>query len=279
MTFVKQNKTIGTSSRSVGIAGLVLGAGALLLPMTSHADFVSFAGSGPAGATLASNTATFGSITATATGNSTGQTFLTQRNASNERGLGVCSRTADNRCVGDSKPNGGIEGWGGDQDELDNAGTDINGPTTTSETITLTTTSVWGGLFAVSSLDGNEGGVVKWFNSSNTLLGSVAFGTGFDANNGATISRATNPPTPWGGLTGTEVNTYVLDLTGANGWNPNAAEVVFSAGGEYGEKNGPNDYMVAGASVVPIPAAVWLFGSALVGFVGLGRRAAAARAA
>ena len=39
-----------------------------------------------------------------------------------------------------------------------------------------------------------------------------------------------------------------------------------------GTDDGNNDAAVAGVSIVPIPAAVWLFGSALVGMVGMGRR-------
>ena len=48
--------------------------------------------------------------------------------------------------------------------------------------------------------------------------------------------------------------------------------------GDFGQQNGrtTTDLYVAGINEVPLPAAVWLFGSALLGLAGLRRRKLAA---
>ncbi len=57
-----------------------------------------------------------------------------------------------------------------------------------------------------------------------------------------------------------------------------AAKFSYILGWEDLKSNGDNDYndMVVGAKVVPIPGAVWLFGSGIAGLLGLSRRKAKA---
>lgn len=77
---------------------------------------------------------------------------------------------------------------------------------------------------------------------------------------------------------------YAVAAVGSNGdggyadwtFEPILAQTIefTAATGSLFEDDAQNDYAVAGAgvSVVPIPAAAWLFGSALMGLVGFGRR-------
>ncbi|MGB5834140.1 MAG: hypothetical protein WBG92_19440 [Thiohalocapsa sp.] len=58
----------------------------------------------------------------------------------------------------------------------------------------------------------------------------------------------------------------------ATGLSVFADQLVFSMAANTGRDDGVADAAVAGITTVPIPAAAWLFGSALVGMVGMGRR-------
>ncbi len=65
-------------------------------------------------------------------------------------------------------------------------------------------------------------------------------------------------------------NTFANVISAINGGNYNIALHVRSIGGEQG---GSDSYVVGGPpSAVPLPAAGWLFGSALVGLMGLRRK-------
>lgn len=57
------------------------------------------------------------------------------------------------------------------------------------------------------------------------------------------------------------------------GLNVTVDKIIFSAADIFGE-DGTNDFALAGISAVPVPAAAFLFAPALVGFMGLRRRAA-----
>lgn len=84
----------------------------------------------------------------------------------------------------------------------------------------------------------------------NTLQGSAVF-TAADAN----------PPSADGGW-----------LTGLMPANAVADELRFFMAANSGLDDGNADAAVAGMTVVPIPAAAWLFGSALAGMAGIGYR-------
>jgi len=67
------------------------------------------------------------------------------------------------------------------------------------------------------------------------------------------------------GVTGDSIATYATD--GSTGGQPNSGS-LFSA---KVSSTGPGAF-IGGGSPVPVPAAVWLFGSGLLGLIGLARR-------
>lgn len=70
------------------------------------------------------------------------------------------------------------------------------------------------------------------------------------------------------GVAGDTINSYAL---GSN-LNPAAAEFFAAHIAGFDMTDGVTSAQFAGSSPVPVPAAVWLFGSGLIGLVGLARR-------
>ncbi len=97
----------------------------------------------------------------------------------------------------------------------------------------------------------------------NATAGVVNFG--FTGNGGLT---ATNTISPEVNIAFIENVDFIKDAEG----NPFAFLVGFNDGGS--EDADFDDYVVGinEVSAVPVPAAAWLFGSALIGFAGFGRR-------
>lgn len=116
-------------------------------------------------------------------------------------------------------------------------------------------------------------------------------GTGCDTNPSCVI---TNPSDPGFGAAGTwNINmggTGTLDnastgfgsslyfyyITGGGTTLSNASKTIFANATGDGKwslaSNGTATYAIPGVSAVPVPAAAWLFGSGLVGLVGIARR-------
>jgi len=81
----------------------------------------------------------------------------------------------------------------------------------------------------------------------------------------------------WGGTTGIDV-VMVWDIVGntytSSDWNSSGTPGAGMLDGPFGGFSA-NFNMTAAPSAVPVPAAVWLFGSGLLGLVGVARRKAA----
>jgi hypothetical protein len=99
------------------------------------------------------------------------------------------------------------------------------------------------------------------FLSGNTLLELATPSVGFTAEgvlNGFVINNS-----PAGGT-----NNFCYNFPGRSCQNGNFASEV---DGQFSALNGPGQF---GLAQVPVPAAAWLFGSALLGLVGIKRRKA-----
>ena len=181
---------------------------------------------------------------------------LYQRMGGTDNGIGVCSEGKD-----------ACDSGGGNINELSNQ---LN-----YEVILLDkgVNQSWVSLW-VSSLDNTEVGTLFWGNSSDidTLLG----GSG---NSFSYVSTDF----------GTSVEGNILGLSQAIGFDATSQYVLFTPGGgitadflcpttDGGCTPPDNDYLVWKGEVnpVPVPAAVWLFGSGLIGLVGIARRKKAA---
>ena len=224
----------------------------------AHASFVDFATDPiePLGDTLVASI-TFDTITATAYYDPTNDgvnnwtsdvntATLWRRDMSQDHGLGVCSRVVDlveEQC--DSN---------GNFNELSQRLVD--------EAIGLTKDNAsekWTGLW-VSSLDASESGTLWWGDgTANDIINPL------NASNSFVFSA--------GDFAGGAVEGNLFDLAGfaslisAVG---DATNLYFTPSGAVGTDN---DYLVwAAATAVPVPAAVWLFGSGLLGLVGIARR-------
>ena len=224
----------------------------LLFSIPSHAAPVDFNFATPGSTGLLGTTATNNGITATSFYESSGNWVaapLYRRNSTNEHGLGVCSE-------GQSACDTG----GGDVNELSNQ-------LGYQEVILLDKggNASWVSLW-VSSLDNSEVGTLYWGNSNNidTLLAGNHFS--YDTTD-----------------FGTSVEGDILTLSAASGFNAMAQYVLFTPGGGIAPATlcissctppADNDYLVWKGTVnaVPVPAAVWLFGSGLLGLVGIARR-------
>jgi hypothetical protein len=130
--------------------------------------------------------------------------------------------------------------------------------------------------------------------NTNTFLGTVSGqlgGVALDGSSNAALSgtakwgdSATIPdPTSWFGNgfsnavtgIGTAGDLYVL---GAGGPGLTTLAEVFKIGGDLTLTNAGHLVLAAAGNAVPLPAAVWLFGSGLLGLFGIGRRRVAAAA-
>jgi len=212
----------------------------------SHAVPVSFDFAG-AGGDLNTNTLTVNGVTAESfywSGSVWGAADLYQRNTSNDHGLGVCS-PPETECQGGTGNAGG-----GNINELSNQ--------EVYEVIRLDkgTNATWVELW-VSSLDSSEIGTLFWGNSSDIdslLSGGSSFS--YDSTD-----------------FGSGVEGDILALAAAIGFDAAARYVLFTPGPTALATGNDNDYLVWKGAVnpVPIPAAVWLFGSGLLGLVGIAR--------
>ena len=175
---------------------------------------------------------------------------LWRRNNPQDHGLGVCSRVigaVEEQCASN-----------GNFNELSQRLVD--------EAIGLTKENAsekWTGLW-VSSLDGSESGTLWWGDgdANSVIGGSNTFVFTF-------------------GDFGTAVEGNLFDLAGFASLSTavgDANNLYFTPSGSIGDDN---DYLVYAAAtdnggfpggVVPVPAAVWLFGSGLLGLVGIARR-------
>jgi hypothetical protein len=108
------------------------------------------------------------------------------------------------------------------------------------------------------------------------------------AGNPAQVSTTGNPINVTGVLAGggTITTTFISDATPSDGFGPNVDFEVFTFGAGWtnlialefqtsadsSAQFGYDNIVVNAASVVPVPAAVWLFGSGLLGLIGFARR-------
>lgn len=138
-------------------------------------------------------------------------------------------------------------------------------------------TQAWGSQATVTSTDWQ--GVIGSGLFSNTSGGSIRIATGeyLSASSGSTLA---------------EVDGYSAGIEGVSQFKPSGdhgsgfvmgSVFEYSVAGEYGAYNstisgifngvetGSPGY-IEGLSAVPIPAAVWLFGSGLIGLIGIARR-------
>lgn len=114
--------------------------------------------------------------------------------------------------------------------------------------------------------------------SNETIGGNPAAFVGFANNYGTDAHFGSGPSAT--GLGGSPAYAGASVVTGNNA-GFNFAELIFTnaTAGEWfaiaaGGSSGGGAYSIAASSVnaVPIPGAIWLFGSAMVGTLGLGRR-------
>lgn len=69
------------------------------------------------------------------------------------------------------------------------------------------------------------------------------------------------------GVTGDTINDYAIGST----LNPSSGEFFAAHIAGFDETNGVTSAQFAGSTLVPVPAAVWLFGTGLIGLVGVAR--------
>lgn len=193
---------------------------------------------------------------------------LTVAHFGDELGLGVCGGGDDNAVNGSLCASGsafdtelGTGTWDGQLDELEN---DPNREYIRISEIDVQLT----GEFKLGSFDGSEAGNITFTDGTTNF--SVTFQR--DGAGGKILADNT------GGVTTiTQDSGNVFTLIIGNFDTSKISQVVFRAGCGTGATDcgTDNDYLVASASVVPIPAAAWLFGSAMLGLLGIGRRRSA----
>jgi hypothetical protein len=229
----------------------------LVFSMATQAASFDFSG-GPG--YLGSNTLVDNGVTAVATyynGDWQRDASLYQRNETNDHGIGVCSE-------GQSACDSG----GGDVNELSNQ--------LYYEVIRLDLGdwAAWSSLW-VSSLDSQEVGTLYWGDSPviDTLLSgdSYTYMAGVGAFAGGVVEADIFAGALAAGFDPTA--QYLLFTPGTPGAAPDSLLSSINCA-ECGTTD--NDYLVWKGTVVPVPAAVWLFGSGLLGLVGIARRKKAA---
>jgi len=215
--------------------------------MSAQATSVSFDFAGNPVGDLNTNTLTDNDVTATSfywDGAAWSAADLYRRNNNNDHGLGVCS-PPETACQGGTGNAGG-----GNVNELSNQ--EVYEVIRLDKGAHASWTELW-----VSSLDSSEVGTLFWGNSGDidTLLSGSMFS--YDSTN-----------------FGASVEGDILALAAAAGFDDGAQYVLFTPGSTALATGTDNDYLVwkGAVSVVPVPAAVWLFGSGLLGLVGIARR-------
>lgn len=106
---------------------------------------------------------------------------------------------------------------------------------------------------------------IAWFiNNAGTIVGE------------STMADGTTHATLWENGLLTDLNDYLPTELRAGGWYMGSAQAINEQGAIVGWLNHVDPTNTTGASFlltpVPLPAAVWLFGSGLVGLAGLARR-------
>lgn len=250
-------------------AGVVLGALAVM-PMAANADTADFYTQIASGNVLKTNNAVVSNgLTATS---STGVLTVTNGNNNGEIGLGVCTGTLGTLCDATRAFETELSfagNWSGDGgDELDNNG----GGASEAITIAGSNTALLTGTFTLGSLDGTERGYLENADGSSWINFGVSGGVGSIGGVGGAWTAAST-------IAGSG-NVWTLTVADF-GLASDVSSVIFRSGCR--DANGTtdcgsnNDYLVASAGfsnpdVVPIPAAAWLFGSALLGLTVVARR-------
>ena len=252
------------------LAKTALACAFLAVPVTASANLVEFSSLTSVG-TFQKTTGPVAIAGAglSVTGGVVGDNGMTQpltiaNDGGNEIGFGVCgpgdidTGPGANLCDSAFALDTEYGTWNGELDELENM--------TDNEYITITeTTGVLTGDFLLGSFDGSEAGTVTY--GGNTVE--------FQRTGGASAIIHSST------LAGSSIslfgpaNVWLLSLAG---FDAGISSVTFTAGCTAVGCGDNNDYLVAGATVVPIPAAAWLFGSALLGIAGIARRKAAIQA-
>jgi hypothetical protein len=159
-------------------------------------------------------------------------------------------------------------------------------------------------IAANADADACFGSIVQNVNDSETLLNNNTFGTDtglFGYTDWSLLAKQDLDPDSW---TGTDIGLSVIETSkGIGSWSVNAnaldtfarvvlilkASPTFSSylygpgldtgdSGSWttsalGDKNLSHfSIYTSGISPVPVPAAIWLFGTALIGFIGMSRR-------
>jgi hypothetical protein len=117
----------------------------------------------------------------------------------------------------------------------------------------------------------------------------TASGTFFDSTGGSTANALTGPAKSGsfansllnGGTVGSALSFYNIlgnptTAVGGNGMPAHSVAMTTYAGFWFLTSGGQLTYNIAAAAPVPLPAAVWLLGSGLLGLIGVGRRRSAA---
>lgn len=156
---------------------------------------------------------------------------------------------------------------------------------TSIEGVTLTSGSSPAGLTTVTGLNtvmqNIQSEVANWASLTSG-------GTYFDATGGTTVA-AVNGPTTGGSWNNSQISAAAVGTAAsfyniigntstktADGLAAKTAATTTYNGFWYLGTDGSLSYNIASASPVPLPAAVWLFGSGLLGLFGVGRRRAVA---
>lgn len=120
--------------------------------------------------------------------------------------------------------------------------------------------------------DSSSGGIIEFqFNVKGDAIADSGLNTeqsptlGADNTAGATVNWIASEAND-----GVEFSVTGLGPLGFSFINPLDLTVEFNAG--TGNNFGPEDFATINTQLVPVPAAVWLFGSGLLGLVSLGRR-------
>jgi hypothetical protein len=259
-----------------GLLTLTVATGALMFASQANADFVNFYGSIDSGKVqkIDSGSKVFGPILATtgqtsAPSGSRPMTIAHQGGANpDELGIGVCGASDGGSLCPQQEGIYNYSGnWSGDPgDELENLRDD--------EWVKLTSDAMTG-QFLLGSFDHQEAGNITWVDGGTTR--QVTFQ--HNLNDTASIIDYYNVALADLDISRVYGNVFLLSIADFS----TDAMVTFMAGCGSEAVNcsvgSDNDYLVAGASVVPIPAALPLFLSALGGLGLIGWRRKGARTA